>query len=76
MRHLIGVFFGLRLHVVQFCLHVYHSNIPLLHLRTKRNPSTECDRDKCSVSRLRIYSESQVNVVKQNQRNNNGQLKQ
>ena len=32
---LIGVFFGLRFHVVQFGLHVDNCCIPLLHLRVK-----------------------------------------
>ena len=34
---LIGVFFGLRFHVVQFGLHVNYCCIPLLHLRVKSN---------------------------------------
>ena len=37
--YLISVFIGLGFHIVQFCFHINHSSVPLLHLYIKRKCS-------------------------------------
>lgn len=59
---LIGVFFGLRFHVVQFGLHVDNCCIPLLHLRVKSNEIKKIDQ--IDVGLFRFLREFHMNETK------------
>ena len=64
---LIGVFFGLRFHVVQFGLHVNYCCIPLLHLRVKSNEIKKKNRSNaCNVGLFRFRREFHMNETKRN----------
>ena len=59
---LIGVFFGLRFHVVQFGLHVDNGCIPLLHLWVKSNEIKKIDQ--IDVGLFRFLREFHMNETK------------
>lgn len=61
---LIGVFFGLRFHVVQFGLHVDNCCIPLLHLRVKSNEIKKNRSNACNVGPFRFRREFHMNETK------------